>query len=136
MATLPLAVTKHGVASRKRPRDDAFVRKHIGARLRELRVAAGLSQRILADLLHVTCQQLQKYEAGANRITAARLYYMAHVLEADVGAFFEDLPMPQRQVPTPEQRLFLDLARNFAAIRDEKHREAICLLTKILASLA
>jgi transcriptional regulator with XRE-family HTH domain len=106
---------------------------HIGARLRELRVAAGLSQQALADLIQVTYQQLHEYEAGAKRISAARLYYMAQVLEVDLGAFFEGLPVPQQQVPTPEQRMFLDLARNFGAIRDLKHREAICLLTRILA---
>jgi transcriptional regulator with XRE-family HTH domain len=107
---------------------------HIGARLRELRVAAGLSQQTLADLIKVTYQQLHEYEAGAKRISAARLYYMAQAIEVDVGAFFEGLPVPQRQVPTPEQRLLLDLARNFGTIRDPKHREAICLLTRILAA--
>jgi transcriptional regulator with XRE-family HTH domain len=98
-------------------------------------MAAGLSERVLADLINVTRQQVHNYEAGANRITAARLYYITQALKVDVGAFFEGLPMPTRQAPTPEQRLFLDLARSFRAIRDAKHRDALRLLTRILGRL-
>ena len=49
---------------------------HIGARLRELRMAAGLNERVLADLINVTRQQVHNYEAGANRITTARIYHI------------------------------------------------------------
>ena len=108
----------------------------IGARLRELRITAGLSERVLADLIDVTYQQVHNYEAGANRLTVARLYYITQALGVDVGAFFEGLPVPERQAPSPEQRLFLDLARNFRAIRDAKHRDALCRLTRILARSA
>ena len=108
----------------------------IGARLRELRMAAGLSQRVLADLINATCQQVRNYEAGANRITAARLYSITQALKIDLGAFFEGLPMPEGQAPTSEQHLFLDLARSFRAIRGARHREAVCLLTRLLAGCA
>ena len=84
----------------------------------------------------MTYQHVRDYEAGANRITAARLYQIAQALKVDLGAFFEGLPVPRRQTPAPEQHLFLDLARNFGAIRDAKHREAICLLTRLLAGCA
>ena len=46
------------------------VDRHVGARLRELRVAAGLSQQVLADLIGVTYQQAHKYETGVNRLAA------------------------------------------------------------------
>jgi transcriptional regulator with XRE-family HTH domain len=98
-------------------------------------MAAGLSQRALADLINVTYQQVRNYEAGANRLTAARLYSITQALQIDLGAFFEGLSMPRRQAPA-EQRLLLDLARNFRAIRDARHRKAICLLTRLLAGRA
>jgi transcriptional regulator with XRE-family HTH domain len=108
----------------------------IGGRVRELRTAAGLSQQVLADLINVTYQQVRNYEAGETRITAARLYSITQALKVDFAGFFEGLSMPERQAPAPEQHLFLDLAQNFRAIRDVKHREAICLLTRLLAGSA
>jgi transcriptional regulator with XRE-family HTH domain len=109
---------------------------HIGARLRELRMAAGLSQQVLADLINATYQQVRDYEAGASRVTAARLYSIAQALKVDFDAFFEGLSISWRPAPAPEQRLLLDLAQNFWAIPDAKHREAICLLTRLLAGCA
>lgn len=65
------------------------VDRHIGRRLRERRLAIGMSQETLADLLGVTFQQIQKYEKGVNRIAASRLYSMAKALEIDITHFFE-----------------------------------------------
>ena len=81
----------------------------------------GLTQQTLADLIGVTYQQEHKYESGVNRISAGRLYLIARVLGVEE--------------PTPQQRLFLDLARNFNNIRTRKHQDVICLLTRILANL-
>jgi transcriptional regulator with XRE-family HTH domain len=95
----------------------------------------GFTQQTLADLIGVTYQQAHKYENGVNRISAGRLYMIARVLGVDVGYFYEGLQSdPPREV-SPQQRVFLDLARNFRSIRTRKHQEAICLLTRILANL-
>jgi transcriptional regulator with XRE-family HTH domain len=118
----------------RRPRAQDIDR-HIGGRLRERRVMNGLTQQGLADLIGVTYQQAHKYENGVNRIAAGRLYTIAQVLDVDVGYFFEGLESEARNEPTPQQRVFLDLARNFRSIRARRHQEAICLLTRILASL-
>ena len=118
----------------RRPRAQDIDR-HIGGRLRERRVMNGLTQQGLADLIGVTYQQAHKYENGVNRIAAGRLYTIAQVLGVDVGYFFEGLESEARNEPTPQQRVFLDLARNFRSIRARRHQEAICLLTRILASL-
>ena len=109
--------------------------QHIGARLRQLRVMNGLTQQMLADLIGVTYQQAHKYETGVNRIAAGRLYMIAKVLGVDVDYFFEGLQSYAPNAPTLQQRVFLDLARNFRSIRAPKHQEAICLLTRILANL-
>jgi transcriptional regulator with XRE-family HTH domain len=95
----------------------------------------GLTQQALADLIGVTYQQAHKYENGVNRIAAGRLYTIAQVLGVDVGYFFEGLQSAPSSEPSPQQRVFLDLARNFRSIRARKHQDAICLLTRILANL-
>lgn len=118
----------------RRPRAQDIDR-HIGARLRQRRVMNGLTQQTLADLIGVTYQQAHKYENGVNRISAGRLYMIARVLGVDVGYFFEGLQGEAPKEPSPQQRVFLDLARNFRSIRTRKHQEAICLLTRILANL-
>ena len=63
---------------------------HVGQRLRQRRVLAGLSQEKLARMVGITFQQVQKYERGANRIVASRLYQLAQVLDVPVSYFFED----------------------------------------------
>jgi transcriptional regulator with XRE-family HTH domain len=62
---------------------------HIGKRLREQRVASGLSQTQLGQYIGVAFQQVQKYETGFNRIGAARLYECAQCMGASVEYFFE-----------------------------------------------
>jgi transcriptional regulator with XRE-family HTH domain len=95
----------------------------------------GLTQQKMADLIGVTYQQAHKYENGVNRIAAGRLYIIAQVLDVDVGYFFEGLESETPSGPSPQQRVFLDLARNFRSIRTPKHQEAICQLTRILANV-
>jgi transcriptional regulator with XRE-family HTH domain len=111
------------------------VDRHIGARLRQRRVMNGFTQQQMADPIGVTYQQAHKYESGLNRIAAGRLYVIAQVLGVEVGYFFEGLDGAPGSEPTPQQRVFLDLARNFRNIRTPKHQEAICSLARILANV-
>ncbi len=64
---------------------------YLGARLRLRRLMLGLSQEALGAKLALTFQQVQKYEKGANRISASRLYELAHVLDVPVSYFYEGL---------------------------------------------
>ena len=64
----------------------------IGERIVAFRKAANLSQSALGQALGVTFQQVQKYEKGANRISASRLYFTAKILGVPVQFFFEELP--------------------------------------------
>ena len=127
-------IHKWGARTGPRPRAQDIDR-HIGARLLQRRVMNGLTQQQMADLIGVTYQQAHKYESGVNRIAAGRLYVIAQVLGVEVGYFFEGLQSEPSSAPTPQQRVFLDLARNFRNIRTRKHQEAICLLTRILANV-
>jgi len=64
----------------------------VSGRLAQLRKAAGLTQEKLGDAVGITFQQIQKYERGANRISAGRLFEIARVLDVSVDRFFEGIP--------------------------------------------
>lgn len=68
---------------------------HVGARIRLKRKMAGISQMQLADALDITFQQIQKYEAGANRISASKLHTAALVLKVSLAWFFDGLTTPE-----------------------------------------
>jgi transcriptional regulator with XRE-family HTH domain len=72
-------------------RDPNFIDVHVGNRIRMRRLIVGISQEKLGELLGITFQQVQKYEKGANRISASRLYYAAKTLGVPVQFFFDDL---------------------------------------------
>lgn len=71
---------------------------HVGARVRMRRRLRGVSQEKLAESLGLTFQQVQKYERGANRISASKLYEIAASLQTPVGYFFEGLADPAAAV--------------------------------------
>ena len=64
---------------------------HLGKRMRRRRRLLGLTQQQLANACGVRFQQIQKYECGANRVSAARLWRIASALDVPVGYFFEGL---------------------------------------------
>lgn len=65
---------------------------HVGSRVRLRRMMIGMSQERLGEKLSLTFQQVQKYEKGANRIGASRLFTIASILDVPVQFFFEDMP--------------------------------------------
>lgn len=67
---------------------------HIGQRLRLQRTLAGLSQKNIGQAIGVTFQQIQKYERGANRVSAALLYQFAKLFGVPVSYFFEHFDSP------------------------------------------
>lgn len=64
---------------------------HVGKRLRRRRRLLGLTQQQLAESIGIRFQQIQKYECGANRVTASRVYELAVALNVPVNYFFEGL---------------------------------------------
>jgi len=79
---------------------------HVGARIRLRRRMQGVSQEKLADALGLTFQQVQKYERGANRVSASKLYEIAAALRAPVSYFFDGLADPtgdEGRDPSPSE---------------------------------
>jgi transcriptional regulator with XRE-family HTH domain len=113
--------------------------KEIGRRLRDRRMAIGMSQERLGDLLGLTFQQIQKYEKGANRISASRLTEVARVLGVPITSFFEEgaVPVPveadlaARLMGTRRGR---ELATAFSQIRNDDARRVVVDLAKAAAA--
>ena len=120
---------------------------HVGSRVRLRRLLLSMSQEKLGDELGVTFQQVQKYERGANRIGASRLYRVAEVLQVPIGFFFEGLdtataggfadgdqtPLVDDFINSPEG---VALAAAFARIREPSVRRKLLELARTLAGEA
>jgi transcriptional regulator with XRE-family HTH domain len=87
----------------------------------------------MAELIGVTYQQAHKYKKGINRVAAGRLYSIARALAVEVSYFYEGLHAAGGFMPSPSQRMLLDLARNFLNIPDPSHQEAVATLARALA---
>ena len=107
---------------------------HIGGRIRERRIMLGLTQQQLAEMIGVTYQQAHKYERGINRVSAGRLFEIARALSTPITYFYEGIGEEGPRQITLHQRMQLEIARNFAEIRNEKHQEAVSQLARALAS--
>lgn len=77
--------------SKHAPRSPNPIDVHVGTRVRLRRQVMKMSQEKLGDQLGVTFQQVQKYERGANRVGASRLWKMSQVLDVPVGFFYDGL---------------------------------------------
>ena len=118
---------------------------HVGARIRARRKEVRVSQEKLAEQLGLTFQQVQKYEKGANRVSASKLYEIAHALQASIEYFFRGLADPGAIPGVSEDgaRPFVhdfittvegnELASEFPKIQDPKLRKQILDLVKSLA---
>ena len=146
----PLA-PKRDVAPLGAPR---AVDMHVGARLRLRRTLLGISQGKLGDSVGLTFQQIQKYERGANRIGASRIYEFSHVLDVSVAYFFDEMndvtkatrgrrinlkgrtsnDQVELETDPLARRETLELVRAYYKINDPKIRKRLFELIKTLAN--
>lgn len=128
------------------PREPNPIDRHVGSRVRLRRQMMEMSQEKLGDELGVTFQQVQKYERGANRIGAGRLWHLARVLEVPVSFFYDGVSGTAQQAAgfaegdqTPVVNDFLQspdgvaLAQAFSRITDPKVRRRVLELVRSLA---
>lgn len=119
----------------------AWIDRQVGERLRRRRVSHGITQDEVADILGISYQQVQKYESGANRISAGRLYQMARFLNVDIGQLFDGLDSQielaeshgNEDASTTPNRSVIELVRGFNAIDDAAQRNAILTLVRSMA---
>ena len=120
--------------------------KHVGNRVRERRLALGMSQSKLAEAVGVTFQQIQKYEKGTNRISGSRLQQFANIMKVSVPLFFEGGPNApsQRKAKAIAPSITnvsefisssdgLALIKAFRQIKDAKLRRGIVNLVEQIA---
>lgn len=111
--------------------DANTVDRQVGERMRRRRILLGLTQDQLADALGISYQQIQKYETGANRVSAGRLAQISEVLEVQPGWFFG---APEKvESAAGSSRAVIDLVRNFSRIEDERVRTHLMALVRSLA---
>ena len=107
--------------------------KFIGQKIYSLRLAEGLPRGQLSKVIGVTHQQLQKYENGTNRVTASRLALIAKALGREVSYFYEGFEAGDNSLlETENQRLCIEVAKNFRRIGNREHQDAINTLVKSL----
>jgi transcriptional regulator with XRE-family HTH domain len=119
----------------KGARHAARIDQQVGERIRKRRTLLGYTQEQLAEALDISYQQIQKYETGANRVSAGRLYQIAQRLETPVSFFFEGLGIDYEteESGANSNRSTIDLVRNFNSIGDSSVRMSLAGLVKSLA---
>ncbi|GBF26323.1 hypothetical protein MnTg02_01361 [bacterium MnTg02] len=152
MATLPdntsQTTTSDKDKSGSTPKKPNPIDVHVGSRVKLRRMLVGMSQEKLGDKMSLTFQQIQKYEKGANRIGASRLYQLAKILDVPVQFFFEEaarLDPDQGQpgfaedggenflVEFVNSREGLELNKSFVRIADPKIRRRVIDLVRSLS---
>ncbi|MGJ8625786.1 MAG: helix-turn-helix domain-containing protein [Sulfitobacter sp.] len=117
---------------------------HVGKRIRQRRWLTGMTQQGLADLVGIKFQQIQKYETGANRVSASRLWDIADALDVQVSFFFEGLKTDEEDnladdaaVPSDlmGDKEAMDLVRSYYAI-PENQRRRLFELARVLSDVA
>ena len=117
---------------------------HVGKRIRQRRWLIGMTQQKLAELVGIKFQQIQKYETGANRVSASRLWDIGEAMGVSVAFFFEGLDCAATQgaskgAPVPSDLLAdkeaMELVRSYYAI-PETQRRRLFELARVLSDVA
>lgn len=104
---------------------------HIGQRVRHRRWLLGMTQQQLAQGVGIRFQQIQKYESGANRISASRLWDLAKALEMPVSFFFDGLEPGKGGGPEAtddgllQNKETMDLIRAYYALNESPRRRLL-----------
>ncbi|MEQ8256892.1 MULTISPECIES: helix-turn-helix domain-containing protein [Roseovarius] len=116
---------------------------HVGKRIRHRRWLVGMTQQQLAESVGIKFQQIQKYETGANRVSASRLWDIADALDVEVSFFFEGLDQESGDKNCADMipadllgdKEALDLIRSYYAI-PENQRRRLFDLARVLSDVA
>ncbi len=119
---------------------------YVGKRLRRRRRLLGLTQQQLAESVGIRFQQIQKYECGANRISASRLFELSEALHVPVQYFYDGLAaheIPQAAAPSSDlnpdvlsQKETIDLIRAYYRLSEGPRRRLLDLAKSLHGDLA
>lgn len=119
---------------------------YVGKRLRRRRRLLGLTQQQLAESVGIRFQQIQKYECGANRISASRLFELSEALHVPVQYFYDGLAaheIPLAQAPSTDlnpdvlsQKETIDLIRAYYRLGEGPRRRLLDLAKSLHGDLA
>jgi len=108
---------------------------HVGKRIKEIRTVRGLTQSNVADHLGISFQQLQKYETGANRVSASRMFELSKLLEITPAFFFEGLEGQSYESMPPLDIETAKIAAALSSIKNKKLKSRInTLINEIVRS--
>lgn len=124
---------------------------HVGKRIRQRRWLTGMTQQKLAEMVGIKFQQIQKYETGANRVSASRLWDIADALDVNVAFFFDGMQSEEAaaaagvQAKNPAManvpldvmgdKEAMDLIRSYYAIPEDQRRR-LFELARVLSDVA
>jgi transcriptional regulator with XRE-family HTH domain len=108
-----------------------MVNHHVAMRIRQRRIALGMTQKHLAETIGITSQQVHKYELGANRISVGALHRIALALDVEAAFFFDGLDRAVR--PPDQSRIWPTLAHDFVGISEPRHQRALLRLARVMA---
>lgn len=116
---------------------------HVGKRVRHRRWLIGMTQQQLAEQVGIKFQQIQKYETGANRVSASRLWDISDALGVPVSFFFDGLEEADKDEAEKSMlpadlmgdKEALDLIRSYYAI-PENQRRRLFDLARVLSDVA
>lgn len=123
---------------------------HVGQRVKLRRTLMGMTQGKLGECIGLTFQQIQKYERGANRVSASKLWQLGNVLDVPVTYFFDEMPDSVREAfpgyqgetcesDVPEEHLTLhrrqtlELVRTFSKLQDPVIRKRVIDVVRAIA---
>ena len=107
--------------------------KYIALKIRQRRRMLGLTQVAFADLLDVSQQQIYKYEAGVNRLSAGKLFEIARELRTPLEYFYPGFQNDGLPESCARERLLLEATWHFSQIPAEAHQKALTHLIRVLA---
>ena len=116
---------------------------HVGKRIRHRRWLVGITQQQLAEKVGIKFQQIQKYETGANRVSASRLWDISETLNVSISFFFEGIEKSKETSQAGDavpadlmgDKEALDLVRSYYSI-PENQRRRLFDLARVLSDVA
>ncbi|MCK4712057.1 MAG: helix-turn-helix transcriptional regulator [Marinosulfonomonas sp.] len=106
---------------------------HVGKRIKEIRTVRGFTQSNVAEHLGISFQQLQKYETGANRVSASRMFELSKLLQVSPSFFFEGLEGEKYESMPPMDMETARIASVLSSITNEKLKSRLNTLISEIA---